>query len=264
MLLATVALMVASGCKKDNPDPNSVTDCQGYTYPIVKIGNQTWMAENLRCTKYDTESDLPGAVLSETPNENCNPYCFKAYIRANWYEGDGLDKESNSFVTGKNLSDEQVSKLGCVYNWAAAVGFKSGAEALAQVKEFDKPRQGICPNGWHLPTIAEWDELAKTLGGVYEKVYMLYPEIGKKLKSTSGWYKDEKGSDTNGFNVLPAGGTYDGYVAQVGLAAFFCTASPADYKDDRYTLTLNNWSDDLHRYDCTPKLSDASIRCVKN
>lgn len=36
----------------------TVTDCQGSTYPIVQIGEQYWMAENLRCTQYDTESNL--------------------------------------------------------------------------------------------------------------------------------------------------------------------------------------------------------------
>lgn len=264
MIIASLALMMASGCKKNDPatDPNTVTDCQGYTYPIVKIGNQTWMAENLRCTKYDTESERPGAVIPETPNENYTPYCIKAYDRGNWYYGDGLDKETSSFVTGKDLSEEQVSKLGCLYNWAAAVGFATKEEALAQAKEFDKPRQGICPNGWHLPTYTEWDELAKALGGVLDEVHYQYPEIGKKMKSESGWYK-LNGTNVSGLNFLPAGHSdEDGKVTGVGLYTTFCTASTG--YDNEMMWGFECMSDALGRFDSYAKLSDGNIRCVKN
>jgi len=71
----------------------------------------------------------------------------------------------------------------------------------------------VCPEGWHLPTREEWEELYATIGG--------FEVAAKKLKATSGWdnYKDwetgeEKsgnGTDDYGFAALPGGvGTEDG------------------------------------------------------
>ena len=58
-----------------------------------------------------------------------------------------------------------------------------------------------CPSGWHLPTSDEWDALVTAAGG---------NTAGKKLKSTSGWNKNNNGNGTNdfGFSALPGGGHY--------------------------------------------------------
>jgi membrane protein implicated in regulation of membrane protease activity len=66
---------VLVGCNKKNEPTNednasqaqiagTVTDICKNTYNSVKIGEQYWMAENMRCNKYDTESERPNATLS--------------------------------------------------------------------------------------------------------------------------------------------------------------------------------------------------------
>lgn len=57
--------------------------------------------------------------------------------------------------------------------------------------------RGLAPQGWHVPTSAEWGQLTTSLGG--EKV------AGEKLKSASGWHHDKNGNDLSGFTGLPGG-----------------------------------------------------------
>ncbi len=80
-----------------------------------------------------------------------------------------------------------------------------------------------CPAGWQLPSDSEWGTLFETVGG--ENV------AGLKLKSTSGWYGEDDGSDEYGFSVLPAGGRYGvgDYSNADGLAYFWSsTESSSD------------------------------------
>jgi len=54
-----------------------------------------------------------------------------------------------------------------------------------------------CPEGWHLPSKAEWEKLVEISGGRYE--------LGNFLKSADGWYNNQGGKKSNGFNAYPAG-----------------------------------------------------------
>ena len=270
LLFAAALMMVASGCKKDDPSTSddSLKDCQGNVYKTVKIGNQVWMAENLKCTQYDTESELAGkTVPGYTKDPGLAPFCVNAYDYSTWDKGDGEENPSNSQYTGKNLSKEQIAKLGCLYNWAAAVGLEDEAEITSQATEFSKKRQGICPNGWHIPTAAEYTELAKAVGGEprKEEGYIAYELIGKFLKSTSGWFEDGNGSDTFGFNALPAGQRGDvGKVYLVGKTTFLCTATPVD-NSVVTVFNVNNQESVFYQLDDTViKEEAAAVRCVKN
>ncbi|MCQ2150238.1 MAG: hypothetical protein MJY46_00005, partial [Bacteroidales bacterium] len=64
-LLLSVAAVTA--CEKEtNPQSSTVTDVEGHTYNTVKVGDQVWMAENLYCTTYDTESERAGEMIPES------------------------------------------------------------------------------------------------------------------------------------------------------------------------------------------------------
>jgi len=146
--------------KKDDPliieEALPVTDYDGNEYRTVRIGNQIWMAENLKTTHYS----------DGTPVQN--------YIYNN--------EETN------------VSKYGRLYRWAAAM--RNAASSNSNPSGI----QGVSPDGWHVPSSAEWIELINNLGGS--------TVAGGKLKSigTTDWLEPNT-SATNGslLNVLPAG-----------------------------------------------------------
>ncbi len=176
-----------------------IPDICGNKYNVVKIGSQFWLAENIRCNKYDTESERAGAVIPQGSSNGLNPY-FQAYPLAG----------SNATTYAGNLSESQIPYLGLFYSWAAAVGFATGTQAQAQTTGFDGDRQGICPNGWHIPVMEDWEELVNYIEVTDGKGE---GTAGLHLKTTSGWYNDKNGTDTYGFSALPAdrGTTTDTY-----------------------------------------------------
>ncbi len=129
LFLLTVFLLfvLAQSCTKDKatPDLTTVTDIDGNVYNTVTIGTQTWMAENLRTTRFNDGTTIPLITDNDLwAVSNTPAFC--------WYENDQA-------VYGNTY--------GALYNWYAV---NSGA---------------LCPTGWHIPTIGEWTTLFEYLGG---------------------------------------------------------------------------------------------------
>lgn len=266
--LLTVSIALASCNKKNEPENSdapqndetsgTVKDICGNTYNYVKIGEQYWMAENMRCNKYDTESERPNATIATTSESySYAPYFINASDKSTW---------DNDCLYSESLTDTQIQKLGYLYNWAAAVGLETEADALAQVTEFNGKRQGICPNEWHIPTKAEWNVLKDYAGG--QNI------AGKKLKATSGWSNADgyliPGVDAFGFAALPAASGNGNHIGCLGIVAYFWTATPGK------EMTSSNKNDASYFYmygDANELLDDGmsptknqsfSVRCVKN
>lgn len=236
-----------------NSNHRTVTDCQGHTYPVVKIGNQYWMGENLQCTKYDTQSERAGAMLSTSGNRTYAPY---------YTDGRNVYTEDSG-----NLTSNQRKKLGLLYNWAAAVGLATESEAMSRTTSFSGRRQGICPNGWHIPTDAEWSVLSITLGGIKGSDSDIpnavkFSDVGKKLKATSGWYNSGNGTDKYSFAALPAGFAGGSAVDVVGDYAFFWTVTPRN-DCQAYICFLYYAYESLYSLG-NNKGGAYSVRCVKD
>ena len=176
-------------------DPSTVVkgtltdDRDGVTYKTVTIGNQTWMAENLKL--------------------NYNVGSAKSWC------GGG---------SGNNEGD--CNKYGRLYTWAAAMDsaaiYSYAGEDCGYGKHCParwKPR-GICPQRWHLPSKAELDELVEAVGGS--------SVAGTMLRSTSGWDHNENGSDLYGFTALPTGVRYPTYFDHTGLLTSFWGSTEDD------------------------------------
>jgi uncharacterized protein (TIGR02145 family) len=104
---------------------SNVTDFDGNVYKTIKIGNQVWMAENLKVTKYRDGSVIQKVTDgTQWVNLNNGAYCF--------YNNDPIYKEV----------------FGCLYNFHVI-----------------SDNRGIAPIGWHIPSDEEWNELANYLGG---------------------------------------------------------------------------------------------------
>ena len=151
-----------------------------------------------------------------------------------------------------NNDTTNVRTYGRLYRWAAAMRNASSSNLNpSQV-------QGASPEGWHIPSDAEWQELINYLGG--ESV------AGGKLKETGflHWNSANTGAtNESGFNALPTGWfDFTGNFMGIGDGCFFRTATaPNSYAAYCRELRNSNASItkvNLHPNDATP------IRCVKN
>ena len=149
------------------PPPTTLTDPRdSKTYKTVKIGNQTWMAENLNFEAKGSKCYGEGSeVIIEKGGE------------ATTETGEVYDRE-DTFITLSNAEIKaNCEKYGRLYDWETAIK--------------------ACPSGWHLPSKEEWQTLVNFAGG---------DEIaGEKLKAKSGWQKSGNGTDNYEFSALPGG-----------------------------------------------------------
>jgi len=146
---------------------DTITDQNGNVYKTVKIGNQWWMAENLKTTKYNDGTSIPVT----------DPTWKKQTIPARWY---GL--KTPAYCWYKNDSSTYGSVYGALYNWYAVNTGK------------------LCPTGWHVPSDAEWTALIDYLGGKSVAGYKL------KETGTKHWRRPNTGAtNESGFTALPGG-----------------------------------------------------------
>jgi uncharacterized protein (TIGR02145 family) len=157
---------------------DTVTDIEGNHYPTVIIGNQEWMAKNLRTTHYADGTPIPGV------SDN--------------FAWDTLDKNDKAYCWYYNDSTSNAVAYGALYTWSAAMNGAASSN--------DNPSgvQGVCPDGWHLPGDDEWAELVNYVSNDGHS-----GSEAIALKSTSGWHDDGNGTDDYGFNALPGGRRYN-------------------------------------------------------
>ncbi len=104
------------------------TDADGNVYNTVTIGNQLWMKENLKTSKYRNGDPIP-TNLSNFDWQNTTSGAYAIYN----------NDVANNATYGK------------LYNWYAVADSRN-----------------LCPVGWHVPSDAEWTTLINFLGGIYE------------------------------------------------------------------------------------------------
>ena len=204
---------------------NTVTDIDGNVYPTVKIGTQVWMAENLKTTKYRNGDLIPNVKKGTTwKNLNSGAYCIY----------------NNDSVTNKNI-------YGALCNFYAVTDSRN-----------------IAPQGWHVPTDAEWKILTDGLGGE--------GKAGGAMKLVSQlWIDNVDGRPTkrSGFNAVPGGSCVNGGFNYIGYnsAWWSKSSSPKDFIQTSLGLEWNRYlsynSVSVYRVNIS-KQNGYSVRCVKD
>ncbi|HOE39449.1 MAG TPA: FISUMP domain-containing protein [Bacteroidales bacterium] len=164
------------------PDIATVSDYDGNIYNTVQIGNQCWMKENLKSTHY-----ADGTALTNGSAIVYNGYDTYENIFYNFNDNDSLAE-----LTGKLYTLE-----------AALNGRVTNPDELENVQ-----RQGVCPNGWHVPNDEEWSILESYIDNTIQEDPYFFGlrglNCGTNLKSNLLW-TSANGTDMYGFSILPGG-----------------------------------------------------------
>ena len=220
-----------------------ITDFDNNIYNTVQIGNQCWMRENLRTTHYANGDTIleGGELLSES-----QPYRYTPHNDVN-----------------------TISTYGYRYNWNAVMHGANSSETNPSGV------QGICPDGWHVPSIAEWQQLSDYVSSVYAyRCDERESYIAKALASATDWGitnttfdcaigNNTEANNATGFSALPAGITdpdFNGFE--------FCTVFwSATVADEEYNFS---WFRSLFSPSAImdvwqrPQYSGFSVRCVRD
>ena len=229
----------------NNPCPNTptVTDIENNVYNTVQIGNQCWMAENMKTAKY----------------------------------ADGQEISSDKMFN-PNDSVDNVATYGLLYTWSAATRDSSTTyPAAGQVKV-----QGICPAGWHVPSDAEWDTLTRYVFSKDEykcgddcgewQARRNVSCIAKALSSTTGWNSSDEpctpgnnpsANNATGFSAVPAGRFSDGDFNDFGDRTDFWSATHYDAYD-AWCRRLYSDVSTVYRNANDRKDHGYSVRCLKD
>ena len=212
---------VSASEKKGNKEQISSSERTDKNFKTVKIGKQIWMAQNLNVSTYRNGDSIL------------------------WIQDDSAWSKlrTGAFCYYQNKT-ANGSKYGKLYNWYAV-----------------NDPHGLAPQGWHIPSDAEWRQLIDYLGGE--------SEAGKKLKNNSDWNEyDEKnvlGDNSSGFTALPAGfRDFFGPFYSVGSNCLWWSSSEdkVQYNDGIFRCLC---------YDCKnvfrnsfSKRRGVSVRCIKD
>ncbi len=259
-LLGASALFLLSACGGDSDSATSPTksrsaDMEVATYEMlpscaekregktayVKDQDQGYICQNEKWVESDDAVDVyPSSTVKPSINNGyyTDSRDGKKYrtvtIGTQIWMAENLNfKTDSSFCY--NDKESNCSKYGRLYMWSAAVR--------------------ACPNGWHLPSETEWDDLFSFVGGI---------ATGKMLKAASGWKDGGNGDDPYSFTALPAGcgNSFESRFGEEGSGAFFWSSTEtksdgAYYVDMFYDIDqVNKGSDN--------KNDGLSVRCIWN
>ena len=205
-------------------------------YKVVKIDvpdtnySQVWMAENLNY-----------ADSVKTPSLKGQNWCYN-------------NDEKNCKVSGR------------YYTWAAAIDSVALANdsknplncGYGKTCGINRGVQGICPDGWHLPTLHEWGLLSVALGNA--------GVAGDSLKALTGWdyagTADNNGVDAYGFAALPTGRMVStSSWSNVGSNVYYWSSEEDGTYEARYS-NINNIYTKFYLFQGSKKYGQ-SVRCIK-
>jgi uncharacterized protein (TIGR02145 family) len=206
-------------------------DIDGNLYKTILIGEQIWMAENLKVTHY-----RDGTAITNVTQANA------------W---DVLT--TGAFCIYNNNASNEVDILGALYNGYAV-----------------KDSRNIAPAGWHVPTDDEWKELEMALGmsqSEADKNEGRGTNEGSKLGGRADLWGDgvlENNPDfgSSGFIALPSGYRYSGNDQTIGTHSYFWSTTEYDSNILWLRRLQNTYTEISRVYDYMER--GLAVRCVKD
>lgn len=212
-----------------------VDERDGQSYITAEIGNQVWMAENL--------AFLPAVSPSSTGSET-DPYYY-----VHGYQGTDV-------AVAKATTIYQT--YGALYNWAAVM------QGAASSNSNPSGVQGVCPDGWHVPSDAELTELTTYVGNNGHS-----GTEGTALKSTTGWNNNQiggngNGTDNFGFTGLAGGSrSFNGsFTSTIGSIGYWWFSTEGTASNAWYRVLSSNFGGMLGA--SVPKSNSFSVRCLRD
>lgn len=201
-----------------------ITDRDGYIYQTIQIGGQCWMAENLK-----TKTKPDGSSLTNLSNGS---------------ERDCVSASGNTRGVEADCTNGRA-----IYTWAAAMNGSSNPGA-----------QGICPDGWHIPTDAEantLDQYLVTTGNTCNSARSNYGCLGAGTKILAG--------GSSGFNGLYTGqrSPVNAFTYYNALFAYWTSTQSGLNSYSRAVWSGDNSGGTVYRGADDPGYG-ISLRCLKN
>ena len=233
---------IPAGDAQPCPNNPTVTDYDGNVYNTVKIGDQCWMKENLRVTHYADGTEIPYSDASTLSSDIAYRYAPNGDIN-------------------------NIPVFGCLYNWPAVMhGNNSNNDNPSIV-------QGVCPQGWHMPSELEWTQLLNYVSSIpYYQCGGNSSHITKALSSQYYWLETTEDcrvgtnpttNNATGFSALPASYVSDGNgYAYFGYDASFWSCTQYDLSRGKCKRIWSQYSAGMY-YDMNlTKLHALAVRCL--
>ena len=222
-----------------------VYDYDGNMYQVIRIGSQEWLTSNMKATTFTTGEPIP-------------------LVEGNWTTVGLADKAYRWY--GNDIGNKDL--YGALYSWAAAMNGSPGNN--------NNPSgiQGVCPDGWHIPSISEWDQLRDYLidNGYNWDGSLTENKIGKAMALTSSWNaaawaglvgNDPRTNNASGFSAVPGGGirSSDNQYYSLGANTYMWSATNGDYAS-AFARKISSQGETLSDATLT-RAHGISVRCLK-
>ncbi|MDR3012797.1 MAG: fibrobacter succinogenes major paralogous domain-containing protein, partial [Chitinispirillales bacterium] len=148
---------------------------------------------------------------------------------------------------------------GRLYDWSTVMGFDASCNTTSCASQVQSFHRGICPDGWHVPSDAEWTTLVNFVGDS--------STAGTRLRALTGWEPLSAtlipGTDDHGFSALPGGrrSTTDGGFWNVGARGLWWSATE-DGAAFAWNRRMYSGYSSVYR-NSWGKRNGLSLRCVR-
>ena len=212
---------------------STIRDYDDNIYHTVAIGTQCWMKENMRCTRFPDGTLIPlSSTASATEAARCYP----------------------------NGNAANLAEYGYLYSWSAAMHGNPPVDG-----------QGICPDGWHIPSKEEWQSLFSYVGsrppyacGGFSGNYAKALAADHTWLGASGTCEIGNGIANNNatdFSMIPAGEHNGSYGYFNSLAAFH-----SSYQEGSYSMVFAFYRDERYVFNYVGTMVNRllSVRCLRD